>query len=260
VHRLEGGGTEFPMMIMDGGASAGLIMHETSHQYAHGIFGNNEWKEAWLDEGFASFLASWQHEPEAPDEWRQTRDRMARTEAAGFTAPISTVSEDFDSFDLYNYMAYGRGSFFFRMLRGLLGEETFRETMRAYYERWALRHVTEESLRTTAEAVSGEDLRWFFDQWLHTTRTLDYAIGEVEQEETPEGWRTRIEVVRTGDAWMPVTIRIGDQDWRLSGRGRSQRVDVVTESRPAEAMLDPDGWILDTNPENDRVEIPPPSP
>jgi len=51
VHRIEGGGTEFPMMIMDGSASIGLIVHETGHQYVMGQLANNEWREGWLDEG-----------------------------------------------------------------------------------------------------------------------------------------------------------------------------------------------------------------
>jgi hypothetical protein len=259
VHRLEGGGTEFPMVIMDGSASAGLIMHETAHQYAHGIFGNNEWKEAWLDEGFASFLTSWAFEENNPGMWVQTRDRMAPTEAAGFTQPMSTISDEFEGFGLYNYMAYTRGSFFFRMLHGLVGDEAFREIMRAYYDRWALRHVTEEALRTTAEAVTGEDLEWFFEQWLHTTDTLDYGIGEVEQEELDGAWRTVVEVIRTGDAWMPVTLRVGAEERRLTDRVVQQRVEFVTESRPSEVVLDPDGWILDSNPANNSAEIPEPA-
>src|SRR5439155_1564190 len=55
VHRIEGGGTEFPMMIMDGSASLGLIVHETGHQYTMGQLANNEWREGWLDEGFSDF-------------------------------------------------------------------------------------------------------------------------------------------------------------------------------------------------------------
>ncbi|MDH3734323.1 MAG: M1 family metallopeptidase, partial [Gemmatimonadota bacterium] len=239
VHRLEGGGTEFPMMIMNGSASEGLILHETAHQYAHGIFGNNEWKEAWLDEGFASFLVSWAFQDNVEGMWVQTRDRMAEQEAGGFTQPMSTISDEFESFGMYGYMAYTRGSFFFRMLQGLVGEDVFRQTMREYYERWALHHVTEESLRTTAEAVSGEDLEWFFEQWLHTTGTLDYAIGEIEQEERDGQWRTRVEVLRTGEAWMPVTIRVGDEERRLDDRGRRQRVEFMTDERPTEAILDP---------------------
>jgi hypothetical protein len=255
VHRLEGGGTEFPMMIMDGSANPGLIMHETAHQYAHGIFGNNEWKEAWLDEGFASFLASWAFEADQPAAWRQSRDRMAEMEARGFEQPVSTLSEEFESFGLYNYMAYTRGSFVFRMLHGLIGDEMFRAALVAYYERYRFRHVTEESLRTAVEEVSGQDLGWFFEQWLHTTATLDYGIGEVDQRETPEGWATGVEVIRTGDAWMPVTLRVGDEERVVDGRGRSQRVEVISTNRPDRASLDPDGWILDTDPSNDVVEI-----
>src|SRR5213596_2153595 len=59
VHRIEGGGTEFPMMIMDGSASIGLIVHETGHQYVMGQLANNEWREGWLDEGFSDFQKGW---------------------------------------------------------------------------------------------------------------------------------------------------------------------------------------------------------
>src|SRR5439155_1679146 len=44
VHRIEGGGTEFPMMIMDGSAGLGLIVHEAGHQYTMGQLANNEWR------------------------------------------------------------------------------------------------------------------------------------------------------------------------------------------------------------------------
>ena len=36
VHRIEGGGTEFPMMIHDGSPSQGLIVHELGHNYTMG--------------------------------------------------------------------------------------------------------------------------------------------------------------------------------------------------------------------------------
>src|SRR6266704_1317803 len=59
VHRIEGGGTEFPMMVMDGGPSLGLIVHEVGHNYTMGILANNEWREGFLVEGFTSFQTSW---------------------------------------------------------------------------------------------------------------------------------------------------------------------------------------------------------
>jgi len=52
VHRIEGGGTEFPMMVHNGSADQGLIVHEVGHNYVMGLLANNEWREGWLDEGF----------------------------------------------------------------------------------------------------------------------------------------------------------------------------------------------------------------
>lgn len=274
VHRLEGGGTEFPMMIMDGSASQGLIMHETAHQYVHGILANNEWKEAWLDEGFASFLTTWAlsgvdlfpgpgdgnvSDP-AQLVWREQRDAMAEIEAAGFSRPISTVSEDFPSFSLYGYMAYSRGGFFFRMLSAVSrGDENFRRILRTYYDRHRLGHVTEQSLRSVAEDVVGQDLGWFFDQWLHTTGTLDYAIDDLSVEETEDGWLIRVAIVRTGDVWMPTYVALiqdGEISWvEMLKRGRRQTFEMTPAELPDEIVIDPLGWTLDSNAANDRRAI-----
>src|SRR5690606_40295298 len=85
VHRIEPGGTEFPMMIMDGSASEGLIVHEIAHQWVHGIFGNNEWREGWLDEGFGSFLTNWYFEAKGapPSMWDSSLEGIRRMERAG---------------------------------------------------------------------------------------------------------------------------------------------------------------------------------
>jgi hypothetical protein len=243
LHRLEGGGTEFPMVIMDGSASEGLIMHETAHQYVHGIFGNNEWKEAWLDEGFASFLTSWAFENGDQSGWRQDRERMAGTERRGFTHPISSLSEDFTDFSMYGYMAYNRPSFMYHMLRDLVGgDDAFREILREYYARHALQHVTEADFRAVVGDVSGLDLDWFFDQWLHTTATLDYGLEEVAVEQTADGWLAESEVLAAEV---------------LDSRDRRQVVELTLSARPTELMLDPNGVILDFDASNDRRQIPP---
>ncbi|MGH7541511.1 MAG: M1 family aminopeptidase [Gemmatimonadota bacterium] len=265
LHRLEGGGTEFPMVIMNGGASPGLIVHETAHQYVHGIFANNEWKAAWLDEGFASFLGGWFFQEDNPETWRETLDDgledAAETEAAlrrdPEAKPIASLSESLADFGTYGYMSYTRPSLVFHMLRGLLGEPTFRRVLHEYYERHALRHVMEADLRNVVEDVSGRELDWFFDQWLHTTATLDYAIGEVTSEGAEDGrWRTRVEVLRNGEAWMPLIVQIGPERVTLTSRDRGQVAEAVTGEKPPEVLLDPDALLLDADPSNDRRTVP----
>ena len=257
VHRIEGGGTEFPMLVMDGSESEGLIVHEATHQYLHGILGNNEWREGWLDEGFTSFITSWYFEEQgAEDVWTRSLERAAELERAGQTQPISTPGHEFADFATYGAMTYAKPSLVFRMLRETVGEDTMREILRTYFERYKLGHVDEQDFRRVVNEVTGENYDWFFDQWLHTTDKLDYGIASARTERLPGGeWQTRVEVVRTGDAWMPVTLQVGDETRTLDSRERRQTIEVVTPARPDEAVLDPADVLLDIDQSNDRSAV-----
>ncbi len=257
LHRLEGGGTEFPMLVMNGSAGEGLILHEVAHQYVHGILANNEWREAWLDEGFASFLTAWFREGQAgPGVWLRTVDGLARLERLGIAEPVSTPAKDFSSFQMYSAMSYAKASAIFRMLRELLGGDDFRRVLREYYARHRFRHVTESDFRRTAEAVSGRSLKWFFDAWLHGTDTLDYAVGDVELEPLADGsWRTVVEVDRLGEIWMPVSVRVGRKVVVAESRARSQLVEVVTSDRPGDVEIDPHALLLDADRSNNRLDL-----
>src|SRR5690606_24441307 len=197
VHRIEPGGTEFPMMIMDGSASEGLIVHETGHQWVHGIFGNNEWREGWLDEGFDSFLTNWYFEEQGapPNMWDNALEGIRRMEREGRTQPIALESAAFSDPQTYSAMTYTKPSLVFRMLRELVGEDVFRQALRTFYERKALQHVTEADLRAAFNHASGLNLDWFFDQWIHTTATLDYRIEDAQAWQVGNEWVARVEIV-----------------------------------------------------------------
>ena len=100
------------------------------------------------------------------------------------------------------------------------------------------------------------DYAWFFDQWLHTTATLDYSVDAPESERLADGrWRTRVTVRREGEAWMPVTLRVGAVEQRLTDRAEEQVVEVVTASRPTEVVVDPEGVLIDLDPTNNRAPL-----
>jgi CRP-like cAMP-binding protein len=257
VHRLEGGGTEFPMLIMNGSAGEGLIVHESAHQYLHGILANNEFREGWMDEGFGSFITNWYWEAKGDTTvWPRTMQGLERLERADSAEVVGQPGAAFSSPRIYSAMTYTKASAVFRMLREYVGEPTFRQILRRFYERHRLQHVTGDDFQRVAEEVSGRDLDWFFAQWIQRTDKLDYGIASATTRPAGGRWRTRVEVVRTGAAWMPVVLRVGSVTRTLESRDRRQTVEIVTDARPAEAVLDP-GWVLiDLDRSNNRAPIP----
>lgn len=257
LHRIEPGGTEFPMVIMDGSASQGLILHEVAHNYAMGILANNEWKEGFLDEGMASFVTNWYFERHGqPDIWNRTYENLALWERSGCSQPVTTWSADFRDFQTYNVMTYTKPSVVYRMLREYLGEDVFIRGLRRYYADNRLTHVTLADFQRAMEQESGQDLDWFFGQWFRTTATLDYAITDAATSQGADGsWTTRVTVTRTGEAWMPVTLEVDGTRVQLDSRERTQTVEVTTPTRPEAAVLDPDIVILDIDRENNRMAV-----
>jgi hypothetical protein len=241
--RVEGGATEFPMLYM---TSGGGVVHETMHMVAHGILANNEWREGWLDEGFASFLSNWFREARGDDSeriWARTRDMVATLDARGLSEPVGLPAAEFSSFDMYQVMTYTKGSLIFRMLRDVLGEDTFRAGLREYYQRFRFRQVTAHDFQNVMEGVSGQDLEWFFHQWLHTTHALDFRLGDARLTGQPGGYTLIVDVVREGRAWMPLVVEAGGQRQRLASRERVQQVTFRLEEPAETVVLDPDGIL-----------------
>ena len=257
VHRLEGGGTEFPMIVMNGSASAGLILHEVGHQWLHGMLANNEWREGWLDEGFVSFIGSWLAEStQGPAVWLPAMRTIVELEQQRRTQPIATAAKDFVDFNTYNQMTYTKPALVLRMLRDYVGEAGTLRALRAYFRRHALRHVTEADLQRAFERADGWNLDWFFQQWVHSTGTLDYSVGEVSTFQLANGmWRTRVEVNRAGENWMPVVLQVAEVTRKLETRERAQVVYIDTAARPAEVVLDPLQALIDVDPSNNRKRL-----
>lgn len=257
LHRLEGGGTEFPMLVMDGSASQSLILHEVGHIYAHGILANNEWYEGWLDEGMSSFQTAWFFEENGagPEQWEGSIRRVLDLELRGLSEPVVQNGEAYSEQGVYSAMIYTKGSLVLWMLREMVGDQAMTRLLRTWYERYRFRHVTSADFQAVAEEVLRMDLDWFFGQWLHTTGTVDYGIGGVDVVRGSAGYWSRIEIERHGDLRMPVPVRIRGltltKDTVVQGMDQARTVDVWTDFEPREVRLDPEGRILDWNPSND---------
>ncbi len=245
IHRLEGGGTEFPMMIHDGSASQGLIVHELGHNYTMGLLANNEWREGWLDEGFTSFNTSLFFEAQgAKGTYEGNEEQILDFDLSGQSEPASLRAQDYKDFLSYNVSIYSRGELFFQELRDAVGDAAMRRILRTFYERWKFRHVDEQAFREVAEEVSGRDLSGFFAQWLHGTVLTDYAVGKVKVRRAADGgYLTQVEVRRKGEGRHPVEVAVFAQGdtatLRAVGDAPSERLEFRTRTRPVAVRVDP---------------------
>jgi hypothetical protein len=261
VHRIEGGGTEFPMMIHNGSADQGLIVHELGHNYTMGILANNEWLEGWLDEGFTSFQSTlfWEAQGRAGG-YERTEQGILGLDVDGYSEPTSLRSDAYRDFSTYNTMIYSRGELFFHQLRYIVGDEAMVRILRTFYDRWKLRHVDEAAFRSVAEEVSGQDLSTFFGQWLHSTLLYDYGVGRTRKRQLPDGrWSTRVEVRRHAEGRIPVEVAVfarGDTAVaRTDGLAEREWVEIETAGEPRRVVIDPAVRSHDWNFLNNRKEF-----
>ena len=253
VHRIEGGGTEFPMMEMNGSPSLGLNLHEGGHTYLMGILANNEWKEGWMDEGFTSFQTTWYEEIQARNDGaeRNLESSILVSDLNGQSQPVSTQSEKFRDFFTYNNMIYSRGELFLHELHRMVGDSVMLEILHRYFARWKLRHVDEAAFKVVAEEVSHRDLTTFFAQWLHDVAVTDYAVRGAKRRQTPTGWRTTVDLVRLAPGQYPVTVAVfAEHDTAFvaaDGVAEREQVEVMTKTKPRRVAIDPEVVSHDWN-------------
>lgn len=271
LKRADGGGTEFPMMQMNGSASLGLTLHEGGHIFTFGILGNNEWQSGWMDEGLTSYQTAWHggnvrvamaakllalnpRDPSAPgDAALQTLRASLDTTAArydkqikdGIAEPIGTRGDLFKNFTVYNGSVYSRAQQMYQALHDVMGDGPFRDFLKDYYSRWALRHVDRWAMQGSAERVSKQKLDWFFDQWVNNVGVIDYALRSPSVQKTAGGWTVRVNLEKSGSYRhaMPVGVRTA-KGWVIA-RGDpmrdNQQLEIKVTSQPDAVWLDPFG-------------------
>lgn len=277
VHRLDGGGTEFPMMMHNGSAEFELILHEAGHIFTYGVLANNEWRSGWLDEGLTSYQTSWRLGETKQEVAAVALSRNPRWMAAPLTPaameqrvrfianaePLSTNAENFRNFAVYNAMVYDRAEQMYGALRDVIGDDAFRQLWREYYSRWALKHVDRLALQKSLERVTGSPLDWFFSQWLDSVGEVRYELRDVTTAKgRGESWVTTARLVRIGGYRhpMPVGVRTAT-GWtfvRADAMKDEQRLSITTTEKPDLVRLDPLGLTDDVR--SSGQQWPPPIP
>jgi aminopeptidase N len=166
---------------------------------------------------------------------------------------VLTPAARFNSLGIYASAVYTKGSGILWMLRGMLGRAKFDRALRAYFEKLKFKNATTSDFAIIVEETSDQELDWFFDQWLKTTKTLDFAVKSVSSVTQPNGRVTlQATVSRAGEAVMPVHVQFVLSDgskieeiW--DGQSSEKQITFETQVSLVQVIIDPDQILLESN-------------
>jgi hypothetical protein len=226
-------GMEYPMLTMDNGLSPDytyLFAHEIGHNWFFGMVGSNETYQAALDEGFTQFMTIRALERlkekraiDSPDNSRffekNTRKDPIRYDAAydsyldnALKTPGVTLNTHSDMFlTTQNYgseyrQTYNKTAVMLFNLQYVLGDERFAEVMKHYFHQWSFCHPYLDDFRQSVNQYTNTNFNWFFDQWLETTKTIDYSVRSIRRTKDKGTYRVRFH--RKGFMQMPIDFTV----------------------------------------------------
>lgn len=213
AYRSGAGGMEYPTFFT-GGTSwiespkgvlrpEGVTVHEFGHGYWYGLVGNNEFEDAWLDEGFNSFSESEVLETAYGPGLFSTSyfgfpvvfpDVKYEQRFSGLDGYRRIAKQDIMQRNAWEYMtgssytvnAYDKPELMLRTLKNYLGKKVFDNIMMTYSQRWWYKHPKPQDFFEVVGEVSGKNMNWFFDQFVYGSDVLDYSIDRISSRLEPE--------------------------------------------------------------------------
>lgn len=178
-------GMEYPqlIMIMEGVQTldklynqdlTGMVTaHETAHQWFYGIVGNDQYAEAWIDEGFATYLENiyYEHTGKATEEDTFHKAPVSaevfhNNQQLGGEALNQSYS-DFANTNSYSMTVYTRAGEFLISLRRLMGNEAFNAAVKEIYENYRFEEIKTEQVLDIFQSHTKEELsgiyKYYFD-------------------------------------------------------------------------------------------------
>jgi aminopeptidase N len=136
------------------------------------------------------------------------------------------------------------------MLRGQVGTDKFWQGIRDYYHRYRDGNASTDTFRRVMEENSGQELGWFFQQWLHRSASPVVSGG---WKYNAESKKVEVDLAQTqpGEAYrLPLQIAIQAEGTaqprieKIEFRQKEQNFEIAAEKAPSGVLLDPDAWVL----------------
>jgi tetratricopeptide (TPR) repeat protein len=228
-----------------------LLANAVAHQW-WGVSVSPATKDDWwLVDGFSRYSEAMYVENAAgPAGLEEAVKDMSVGALAYDSVPLSSVSK-LDPFSTeFQSLVTDKGAMILHMLRWVLGEDKYLKTMRQFAETYQGKSATMDEFRAIAEKNYGDQLTWFFSQWLDSTGAPEFKVKyTVYRLGNNKGFHVNGEIAQDLDLFrMPVDLRIDTdgktEDKKIEVVGTNSAFSVETFGRPRRIMVDPDHHVL----------------
>jgi hypothetical protein len=225
-------GMEYPGIVFDGIPDKGkqlfwITAHEIGHDWFPMIVGSNERRNAFMDEGFNTFIdidesATFQggvYGPKRDSEYSaggEPADTILKV-IDNPDAPVILNNADAYPWSLGHPVSYFKGAYGMVLLREqILGPERFDWAFRKYIRDWAYKHPSPSDFFREMESEGGEDLSYFWRGWYMNNWKFDLAVDKIDGD--------RVTISNHGQLVLPATLEAKFTD------GTSVRTKIPVEA------------------------------
>jgi aminopeptidase N len=119
-----GGGIEYPSTIQLAAADRDVLVHEVAHMWFYGMVGDDQFRDPWLDEAFATYAESVDFAPQPGFVQR----------ALQLPGDVGASIDQFPDDGRYFDTVYGKGGAALLAARDAAGADAFDQAMRCYID------------------------------------------------------------------------------------------------------------------------------
>ena len=229
--------------------SGKLIANQVSRQWWEELVGPSTRNHLWLTNGLAAYSELlWTEHSIGPGAMEsQARDVMVEALTVDNVPIIQSARLEDYSPELWA-LTGSKGASVLNMLRYAIGDDKFFQTLKTYAQQYAWKSVNTDDFRKVAENVSGQDLGYFFIQWIESSGAPEFKL-EYTIFRTPKGFRVMGKISQDLDTFrMPVDLKIETEgkpeEKRVEVVGTSSEFSVDTFGKPKNVVIDPGNRVL----------------
>ena len=226
-----------------------LLANEISRQWFEELVSPASRNHLWLTNGLAAYseLLWTEHAAGAGAMESQMHDVMVEALTIDNVPIIQAARLEDYSPELWA-LTGSKGAAVMNMLRYVMGDDKFFQALKQYAQNFSWKSALTDDFRKIASDVSGQDLGYFFIQWIESSGApefkLDYTIYR-----TQKGFRVMGKIAQDLDTFrMPVVLKIetegNPEEKKVDVVGTSSEFSVDTFGKPKNVVIDPSEQVL----------------